>query len=167
MRLKLPLLVASLLLFANSALALPITFSLSSSLLLAEPGQTVTFTGTISEIGGIPTYLNGDAFTSPLPLDDSPFLLNFPLVLPALRSVTAPVFRVTVPIGAAPGLYVGTFSILGGSSPTTNNVLASQSFAVQANPAQQPIPEPATATLLIVGATLAGALRARRRRRLP
>src|SRR3954467_855722 len=83
----------------GTAEATPITFTLTSSLLTATPGSTVTFTGTLTETGGTGTFLNGDVtnVTTPLTVDDTPFFVNFPLSLTSFQSFTAPMFLVTVP----------------------------------------------------------------------
>jgi hypothetical protein len=148
MSLRVAALAFGILLTAHTAVALPITFTLSSSLLPSLPGTSVTFTGTVTELGAS-TFLNGDSFTSALPLDDTPFFLNFPPILTASR--TASIFTVSVPLATAPGLYSGTFSILGGTSATTFNVLATQTFAVNV----QAVPEPATGSLLLLAAVAA------------
>jgi hypothetical protein len=59
-----------------------------------------------------------------LPLDDTPFFLNFPQIL--TTSVTGPIFTVSVPLATLPGLYPGTFSILGGASAAAFDVVGTQ-----------------------------------------
>src|ERR1041385_2394020 len=99
MKTKVGTLLVAVLLLASRASALPISLSLASSLLAAQPGTTVTFTGTVTELGGTTTFLLGDvtAVAVPLTVDDSPFLANFPVQLDPLQSVTAAIFSVTVP----------------------------------------------------------------------
>jgi hypothetical protein len=148
--------MATLVVMTGSAQAVPITLSLSSSLLTTTPGSAVTFAGTVTETGGTTTFLNGDSFTTTLPLNDAPFFMNFPLTLSPLQSFTAPMFIVTVPALTMPGLYSGVFSIVGGTTPIAQTVLASQQFTVSVRAA----PEPASIVLLVVGA---GAAVGRRR----
>ena len=147
-------LVVALVLTASSVSALPISLTLASSLLAAQPGATVTFTGTVAETGGTATPLLGDAISvaSPLVVDDTPFLINFPLQLNAMQSVTAPIFSVMVPLGAASGVYPGSFAILG-----DQGTIASTVFAVSVGTTA--VPEPTVLSLLLVG--VAGVLRAR------
>src|SRR6476620_8957290 len=101
MKLRLLFVGVCLSLLARTAQAVPITFSLGSSLLTTTPGTTVTFTGTLTEIGGSTTFLNGDTFnaTQPLIVNDTAFFLNFPLALSPLQTFTAAMFMVTVPAG--------------------------------------------------------------------
>ena len=162
MRLRLWICVTVLCAVTGTAQATPITFTLTSSLLTAVPGSTVTFSGSLTETGGTITFLNGDNFTSALPADDSPFFSNFPVSLAAFQTFSAPMFRVTVPLLTAPGLYSGGFTILGGSTPSALTTLASQPFAVSVTPVATAVPEPASLLLLSSGGA---ALLARRRRR--
>jgi hypothetical protein len=150
-----------LVLNVETAAAVPITFTLSSSLLSSVPGATVTFTGTITETGGSVAFLNGDNFTvaSPLSLNDTLFFLNTPPLLTSLQSITAPFFTVFVPAGTAPGLYSGTFTILGGTSPASFTTLGSQQFAVSVTE----IPEPGAAWLLLLSGATHACRVARRR----
>ena len=166
MRLRVPLAALFLTLVADAALATPISFTLASSLLTTQPGTSVTFTGTVADTGGSPTFLNGDTatFAAPLLLNDTPFFLNFPFVLTPLQSVTAQIFVVSVPLGTAAGLYSGSFSILGGATPSALNTLASQPFAVSVTP-NAPVPEPGTAVLCLLGLGTAETVSAWRRRR--
>ncbi len=167
MRLKVLLTVLSLTLVADAALATPISFTLGSSLLTTLPGLSVTFSGTVAETGGSNTFLNGDTanIAAPLSLNDTPFFLNFPLFLTPLQSVTSAIFAVSVPVGTSAGLYSGNFSILGGSTPSALNTLASQPFAVSVLPQATPVPEPGTALLCLLGLGTARAVSALRRRR--
>jgi hypothetical protein len=166
MKLRLTVFTLCLMLTTNAAQATPMSFSLASPLLTTQSGLTVTFTGTITETGGTTTFLNGDSFTiaAPLIADDTLFFLNTPLVFAPLQSVTAPLFTISVPAGTASGLYPGSFSLLGGGTPATLTVLASQGFAVDVAGTGTPVPGPATLSLLMLGIGAACVLRSRRRR---
>jgi hypothetical protein len=125
----------------------PLSFTFTSSLLNAAIGQTVTFSATLTNTGTDTLFLNGDSvnIAAPLLADDTKFLLNTPPSLSAGQSITAPILDVRAPIGAAFGLYTGSMSILGGSTPSEFTTQATQTFAVNV------VPEPATAALLIAG----------------
>src|SRR5215467_15288873 len=119
-----------LVLFSTCALADPITFTLSSSLLNANPGQTVTFSATISNPGATNVFLNADNanVAGPLTVDDTKFFLNTPAFLAPGQSVTAQIFDVKVPSNTALGLYSGRFTILGGSSASDLINIGSANF---------------------------------------
>jgi hypothetical protein len=164
MKLKIGTFIAAVVLLANTASATPITLTFTSSLLVGQPGTTVTFVGTVTDTGNSPTFLNGDSVnvTPPLLPDDSPFFLNFPITLNPLQSVTAPILRVSIPLATQNGLYSGSLQLLGGATPDSFDVLATQTFAVQV---AQPVPEPITASLLLCGGAVAALRHSRRRRR--
>src|SRR5262249_46094466 len=154
------ILVAALVLMASTVSATPITLFFASSLLSASPGATVTFTGTVTETGGTTTFLLGDVVSVAPPLveDDTPFLNNFPIQLNGNQSFTDAILSVSVPLATAPGLYAGTFAILGGVG-----TLASAPFAVNVTTTTAATPEPATLSLLGLGVAGLIAKRARRR----
>jgi hypothetical protein len=150
-----------LVLAASTAQASSISFNLASSLLTGTPGGTIlTFIGTVTETSGSLTYLNGDNATvvSPLVIDDTPFLTNFPLALNPFQSVTNVVFHVTIPPGTTLGTYAGQFQILGGGDPIAQDVLATQTFGIVAA-----VPEPAAFSLLMLGLGLSSLLTLRRK----
>jgi hypothetical protein len=144
---------------ASCALADPLTFTFTSSLLNAGRGQTVTFGATLTNVGPPVVFLNSDTVNvaAPLVADDIKFFLNFPASLSAGQSVTAPILDVFVPLSAPFGIYSGNFTILGGGDPGALNTLASANFAVNV------VPEPGTFTALLAG-TCWLMLRYRRRR---
>jgi hypothetical protein len=158
MNLRIGTLFAAVLLTASTAGAMPITLTFDSSLLFGQPGTTVTFVGTVTDVGNTPTFLNADNVTVAPPLlpDDLPFFTNFPALLLPSQVVKAPILNVGIPLTTTAGLYSGTLQLLGGISPVFDNVLATQSFAVQVQPATpQAVPEPITAVLLLGGGTIA------------
>ena len=159
MKLRLLLLGACLSVMTGTAQAVPITFTLGSSLLTTTAGMTVTFTGTLTETGGSTTFLNGDTFSSTLPVNDTPFFLNFPLSLTPLQTFTAAMFTVTVPAATAAGVYSGTVGVLGGTLPSSLGLLASQPFAVSVTPAA--VPEPELGLILLLGSGAFGIARRR------
>ncbi len=125
----------------------------------------MTFVGTVTDIGNSPTFLNGDNVTVAPPLlpDDLPFFLNFPAILNPLQMVTAPILTVSIPLTANSGLYSGSLELLGGTTPVSLDILATQTFAVRVQAV--PVPEPITSSLLLCGGAVA-ALRHLRRRRV-
>ena len=92
-------------------------------------------------------YLNGDDWSvdSPLILDDTPYLNNFPLSLGAEDSFPGELFTVDIPSLTPPGLYEGTFDITGGSDDSAGDVVASANFDVNVTP------EPSSFLLLATG----------------
>jgi hypothetical protein len=133
-----------------------IDFSFTSSLLYAQPGQTISFSGMLTNTGVTEVFLNGDSFTFPLPVNDIFLFVAPPSLLPS-QSFNGPILEVIVPGAAAQGLYAGVFNILGGDSPTAFNTLASAPFAVQV------VPEPSAWTG--VAGALAGGMFVRFRKR--
>jgi hypothetical protein len=139
-----------------------IQLTLANDTLSATAGSTVTFLASATNTAGVTENLNSDSFT-PLPLtfDDSPFLNNWPLSLPAGGSFGAPdaLFNVTIPIGTAANSYTGMFEILGGPGAAAMDVLAVVDYTVNVTAAA---PEPST--VFLIGGTLGlAALFSRRR----
>ncbi|HYP06439.1 MAG TPA: PEP-CTERM sorting domain-containing protein [Bryobacteraceae bacterium] len=146
----------AMLLVAAPVWSASIEVTLDSSLQSAEPGDVVTFTGTIENTGVDTVYLNGFSSTFPLGgVDDSAFFL-LPASLAPFGTASGPLFSVMIPGGAALGLYAGTFNVLGGDTPTSFDLLATQTFAVNV------VPEPSSA-LLALGGVFALILRRRTR----
>jgi hypothetical protein len=147
MKTKIQMLLILVLLSTAVANAAMLTLVFDSSLLYAQPGQQVTFSGTLTNTGTTTVFLNGDSVTFPLPVDDTPFFLQTPPALGAGASATASILDVLVPGGTPPGLYTGSFSVVGGDSAASLDVLTTNAFAVQV------VPEPATSGLIAVGVT--------------
>ena len=159
------MLVAALLAIPASAKADPIVMTLDPTHTI-DLGDMVTFFGSLSNLGPGEVFLNGaslDCSAVPLEItcDSSPFLSNAPLSL-GFPDTTLPFgfFDVFVGLTAAPGTYIGSFTVTGGANATQGNTLVTRDFEIVV---PQPVPEPATITLLGIG--LAGAVAARRRRR--
>ncbi len=148
------LVVFLLVLAAAVGNAASLDFTFTSSLLYSQPGVPVTFVGTATNNGPTTIYINGDNVTSALPVDDTAFLLGAPLFLDPTESFMGPLFDVLAPTGTPFGLYTGVFSIVGGDTPASFDIVSSAPFAVQI------VPEPGT---WIGGFALAGFVVARRR----
>ena len=152
------LLAAALAVFSvSTALADNISISFESPIQLARPGDTVTFTGTITNLTSSFVDLNGCALNLPgqfttddcaLFFNNAPFFLNPNETNGPFAMFTA---TVNVPFTGLIGLQPpGIFTVLGfveapGDGPTdgsTLNVLAEQTFQVNV------VPEPGSAVLL-------------------
>ncbi|MBS1822525.1 MAG: PEP-CTERM sorting domain-containing protein [Acidobacteria bacterium] len=128
-----------------------ISLTLTNPVQTASPGSTVSFDATVTAIYDKlgPAYLNGDSsgITGSLTVNDTPFLVNFPLVMSAGDSVTNLLFTVALPSGLAPGMYTGYFSILGGLNSSALGTLDTAEFTINAST----VPEPATWALIGTG----------------
>jgi plastocyanin len=148
---------------------LSITFD--PAILSAQPGQTITFSGTITNLENVAVDLNGCDVNIPgqFTADCSLFLSNAPFFLDPLEtSFVFDMFTVTVdqPYTGSMGLQPpGTFTLLGGLEPPgggydggTQNLLGEAQFAVIVTP------EPGTAVMLGLALTLTFTLSGRKRR---
>jgi hypothetical protein len=155
--LKVSLAVVGLLLAGTAAKADTLTVTLDAPF-QSGPATFFTFTATIDYTnadsindGGATEYLNGDSFNvdAPATLDDSGFFNNAPLSLnPGGSSGDIVLFTVTTPAynSAGSNLYTGSFSIVGGESPSDDSdLLATVDFNVQVTP------EPTSLLLMLTG----------------
>lgn len=154
MKLRMRLAVAALLTIGLSsavAYADTITFTLTN------PNGNVPLTGgslmyeaTVSApaSNGAAVFLNGDSFnvTAPITLDDSSFFSNFPLSLAPGTSFTGDLFELTAAPGTPLGVYLGTFTLLGGADGFASDALGTVNFSLTLA-----TPEPSSILLLVSG----------------
>lgn len=139
------------------AQAATINISLTAPVSTAA-GNTLTVNGMLSNTTGSTVFLNAASINlaglPPGNIDPAPFFTNAPLFLSGLAaSANIGLFAITVPNPFASGIYAGTFTVLGGSSSTSQTNLGSANFTVQVNgPGGASVPEPASAALLVMGA---------------
>lgn len=101
-------------------------------------GDTLTYFGTIQNLGTSDVFVNSDNFAltgAGLTLDDARFFNLTPLIVPG-GTTTGPLalFDIAINPSASPGNYLGAFSLLGGSDASGQNILANQSFQVTVTP---------------------------------
>jgi hypothetical protein len=126
----------------------------------AVAGGTLEFFGTITNNTNQTIFLNSDSFN----LEGTSFTFedqfgNVPFTLAPEgqagdSSGDIEIFDVGVsnPLLDAPGTYLGTYDLLGGSAADGQDVLTSESFSVNIS---NPVPEPSSIYLLLSGASAA------------
>jgi hypothetical protein len=135
-----------------------ITFDHPNQVVL--PGTTVDFFGTITNTSASTIFLNGDALNLngiSFTVTDQ-FFNNAPISLaPGANSGDIELFDITAssPLLDPAGFYAGTYCLLGGIDGNAQDVLETSAATFSANtaPATSPVPEPATLTLLLTGAS--------------
>lgn len=164
--------VMAALVLSLTAHADTLNLSLTTPNQTGSPGDTLVFFGTISNPTATTFFLNGDNLsTNPGPPlfngNGSAFLLDSPPSLGAGGSTgNLDLFSVMIGASAAPGTYIlNSFEVLGGSTSSAQDLLATQQFSITVSTA--PTPEPGTLTLLATGASgwMVRAVRRRRSRR--
>jgi hypothetical protein len=147
--------VAATLLLSSRTFADTIGLSLNAQAQPGTAGSTVSFVATVSapDTNGGTVFLNGDSFdvASPLTLDGSGFLFDFPVSLDPGDSFSGVLFSVSLPSNVAAGLYTGSFEILGGADGGALDTLGSVDFQVNVAPTASTVPEPVSLMLLVTG----------------
>lgn len=153
MKLRMRLAVAALLTIGLSSAA---TYADTIKFTLTNPngnvpltGGSLTYEATVfaPASNGAAVFLNGDSFnvTAPVTLDDSGFS-NFPLSLAPGTSYTGELFSLTASPGTPLGVYLGTFTLLGGAGDIANDALGTVNFSLTLA-----TPEPSSIVLLVSG----------------
>ena len=151
----------TLLLWSLAARADVLNFTLTTPNQTGSPGETLVFSGTISNPTAGTVFLNGENLsTSPssfLAGDASAFFSNTPLSLtangaPGDTTGDVDLFSITIGASAAPGTYTmnNFFDVIGGSTSSSSGLLATQPFSITVNSSSS-VPEPGTMTLFATG----------------
>lgn len=162
--------VLCVLAFPGAAHAQSVNITLNNGAVSGNPGDSFTINGNIQNTGGVDVDINGSLLnvTGPITGDDSIFLVNAPFsVAVAANSGDFDMFTLSINPGATPGVYAGTFQILGRESGTGGpdivlGVVAFQVTVLGAGLGSN-VPEGGSLALLLGGAPVAGCLYWRRR----
>jgi hypothetical protein len=131
-----------------------VSISFSSSIQTSLPGKSVNFSGSIENAGSQTVFLNGDnvtLFDPGITSDDTAFLTSAPLSLGPGQLWTGPFFQLTIDPTTFPGTYDGTFTLYGGTSSSTFDIIGSGSFQ-EIVKAPAAVPEfSSTFVLLLIG----------------
>ena len=131
------------------------------------PGDTLTFTGWLTNNSGSEQFINGAEINlsdfDPSDTDLTDFILNFAGLELNNGDSIGPFdyFTVTIPNPFAGGLYAGEFTVQGGADDASFETLATVDFAINvsgsssSSPTQpSSTPEPATLPLIATASTL-------------
>ena len=128
-----------------------LTFILTPNLEAGPPGSLLTYSGNLTYSGVNPFFLNDISFTfnggagAVLTGDSTIFFNNVPGIFFDGDIYNGPIFGIQISPAAAPLLYSGVATILGGVDFFATDPLASDTFFVSATP------EPATWVMFLAG----------------
>jgi hypothetical protein len=117
-------------------------------------GDTIAFRGTVTNGSNEAVYLTGNdsVISGGLSIDDSKFWTHAGLILsPGATTGMIDLFDVKIGSSTLPGLYGGTFTIIGGADAAAQDNIATQGFNVNVVPPAQ-VPEPEALTASAAGA---------------
>jgi len=144
-------------------LSADVIFTLDAPVFFGAPGTTFDITGSLSNSGTDPVFLNtayGTLSSVDLDFDYTNFFVLVPRILnPGDLYSSSPIFSVIAYPQAQPGDYSGSFTILGGVDENAFDELATQNFQVTVTGTES-VPEPST--ILLLGASIGGVLVFRR-----
>lgn len=153
------ILAAVLALAGGPVWAADITITLDATTLTAATGQTVGFSGVITNNGPSTVDLNDidvNISSTAFMLDLTDFFTG-PATLAGNSSTSSFAFFTATPDNDPSGIYDGLITILGGTEvgnvydPTTQNILGTAVFHVDVQAASQSAPEPSTLALMAIG----------------
>jgi hypothetical protein len=170
-----PLALLPLALLAAPAQA-QLTLNLNQAAQVGAIGDTLNFTGTLSNPTTDTVFLNSESFSFSGPATDaSPFLISAPLILDPMGttdannnptdSYTGGFFDVTLDPSVAPGLYTGTVSIIGGAGAFATDTVATHDFSVTVLPAAVPEASSVVSLGVLLAMGLGGLVVSARRRK--
>lgn len=119
-------------------------------------GDTLHFFGLIANTGPGQVFLNGNSLNltmSSATLNDL-FLANVPLFLDGdTDSGTIELFEVSLsdPRLDVPGVYSGTYTLLGGADDSASEILGTWNFSITIEDTSAGVPEPGTGWMVVLG----------------
>ncbi|HWN95451.1 MAG TPA: HYR domain-containing protein, partial [Methylomirabilota bacterium] len=118
-----------------------LTLTLNTNTLAGEPGQVLSFNGTLRNESGSEIFLNGISISLggiDLTPDESPFFLNFPISLAASQQASGVLFTVAIANTAPEQTVSGDLTVSGGTNAATLDLLTNATFQVQVLPKPGP-----------------------------
>jgi hypothetical protein len=163
MKLKLVFVAAVLALMVAPAAQAQLDIVLNSNVQSASPPETLTFTGTVTNLADFAITLDGDGISVPVGINynlpNTDLLTGtWPVRLEPGQFFAGPLFTLDVPDGWT-DLFGGTYAAFG-TDDAGNQYMDSADFRVTIQGPTPTVPEPGT--MLLLGSGLAAAWRKRR-----